>query len=151
MSWRMWHWHHKAFKWELSLVSERAYWKHLSELVSPRDVISKDKLLHSLWIIMAVMFFLWFQLKDYRCVNDEECNTKYDSNGLERPFKPFRGQCLSKCPEHTKEKNGTCVTCSEDCPTECPGGNITSTDALATFVGCTVIKGSLSIQLKGSK
>ncbi|XP_011300657.1 insulin-like receptor [Fopius arisanus] len=95
-----------------------------------------------------------------RCIQENECrkmkkpreaynNIKY------YPYKPFNNTCLIDCPpgfmEEERDGKQTCKKCDGHCLKECSGANVDSIVSAQKLSGCTHIKGSLEIQIRGGK
>ncbi|KAK9497178.1 hypothetical protein O3M35_004544 [Rhynocoris fuscipes] len=98
-----------------------------------------------------------------RCVYESECYdmpkpreiNKY--NIKPNPWKPFRNECVLECPSNFLEvdigisgqQKLSCELCEGNCRKECPGAKIDSPASAMTMRGCTLIRGSLEIQMRG--
>ncbi|CAH0562735.1 unnamed protein product [Brassicogethes aeneus] len=94
-----------------------------------------------------------------RCVTFRECvemakppdlYPNNESDFPNKPFKVFNDSCILHCsPEYTNDyENHTCIPCQGRCRKECPGINVDSITVALQLKGCTVIKGSLEIQIR---
>ncbi|XP_063980749.1 insulin-like receptor isoform X1 [Diachasmimorpha longicaudata] len=95
-----------------------------------------------------------------RCIDENECRKMKKpreaySNIKDYPYKPFNNTCLIDCPpgfmEEEKDGRPTCKKCDGLCLKECSGANIDSILSAQKLSGCTHIKGSLEIQIRGGK
>eukprot|EP00095_Tigriopus_kingsejongensis_P011344 maker-scaffold383_size189472-snap-gene-0.28 protein:Tk11344 transcript:maker-scaffold383_size189472-snap-gene-0.28-mRNA-1 annotation:"insulin receptor-2" len=120
----------------------------------PQDfllVITANLIMFPLFVIFCQCQHSVFQYKSYRCISKEDCpniGNQYVGE-VKTTFKDYQGKCLRQCPHNTKEEEGTCITCSDDCPTVCGGAEVTTIQDLEKLNGCTIIKGTLAIQLSG--
>ncbi|XP_035217767.1 insulin-like peptide receptor [Stegodyphus dumicola] len=100
-----------------------------------------------------------FEFLGRRCVQEHECkNYTYDENYTEQNsdkrvyWKAFMGQCREKCPtgyiEDDKDMH-VCKKCVGKCPKVCEGSVVDNVGAIQNYYGCTYIKGSLEITIKG--
>ncbi|PNF35477.1 Insulin-like receptor [Cryptotermes secundus] len=96
-----------------------------------------------------------------RCIREDECRNM--SRPRERnyelrlkPYKPFNNSCILECPAGYVEtevapNKYSCIRCSGPCRKECQGVSVDSIAAAQKMRGCTYIKGSLEIQIRGGK
>ncbi|GFG35214.1 hypothetical protein Cfor_01318, partial [Coptotermes formosanus] len=94
-----------------------------------------------------------------RCIREDECRNMtrprertYDLRP--KPYKPFNNSCILECPAGYVENTSapySCVPCSGSCRKECQGVNVDSIATAQKMRGCTYIKGSLEIQIRGGK
>lgn len=96
-----------------------------------------------------------------RCISEDECRNmtrprerSYDLR--QKPYKPFNNSCIVECPAGYVEKfyspnNYSCEPCKGQCRKECQGVNVDSIATAQKMRGCTYIKGSLEIQIRGGK
>nr|CDI30232.1 Insulin Receptor [Blattella germanica] len=102
-----------------------------------------------------------FKYLNRRCMSDIECRniTKPRERNYDmrmKPYKPFNDSCVLECPpgyvetefEHNRYN---CTPCKGPCRKECPGVNVDSIAAAQKMRGCTYIRGSLEIQIRGGK
>ncbi|KAF7989857.1 hypothetical protein HCN44_008531 [Aphidius gifuensis] len=92
-----------------------------------------------------------------RCISKDECKSmKKPLEALpdiaEFPYKPFRNICDINCPVgYTENKTEICTQCSGQCQKKCPSINVDSVGKIQSLRGCTIIEGSLEIQIRGGK
>ena len=108
-----------------------------------------------------------YKFLERRCVYDYEC---YDMSApkeyqkeILHPWRPFNESCVLECPPGYSEKrisrigasesNDTfaCEKCNGPCEKECEAGYIDNIAASQRLRGCTIIKNSLEIQIRGGK
>ncbi|XP_063242615.1 insulin-like receptor isoform X2 [Bacillus rossius redtenbacheri] len=104
-----------------------------------------------------------YEFMNRRCISEEECfnmpQPKELSNDYLRrpkPWKPFNNTCMLDCPPDYMEtqdsrQNYRCTPCQGPCRRECDGANVDSIASAQKLHGCTYIKGSLEIQIRGGK
>ncbi|XP_076640887.1 insulin-like receptor-like isoform X1 [Halictus rubicundus] len=99
------------------------------------------------------------EFMDYRCIPEDMCRRmekpREAYNVKQYPYKPFNGTCVIECPPgYTEEKVGdlrSCKKCEGPCQKECEGEMVDSIATAQKLRGCTRIKGSLVIQIRGGK
>ncbi|KDR13786.1 hypothetical protein L798_12081, partial [Zootermopsis nevadensis] len=96
-----------------------------------------------------------------RCIRADECwnmtrprERNYDLRL--KPYKPFGSSCVLDCPAgYVETEYGpnkyNCTPCEGPCRKECPSVSVDSIAAAQKMRGCTYIKGSLEIQIRGGK
>ncbi|XP_069673154.1 insulin-like receptor isoform X2 [Periplaneta americana] len=104
---------------------------------------------------------LTYKYLNRRCISADECRNmsrpKERSYDLRlKPYKPFGDSCILDCPAgyvETEDGNNkyNCTPCKGPCRRECPGVSVDSIAAAQKMRGCTYIKGSLEIQIRGGK
>ncbi|XP_074000153.1 insulin-like receptor isoform X2 [Rhodnius prolixus] len=104
-----------------------------------------------------------YEYLNRRCVYESEC---YDMpkpreitgyNMRPNPWKPFKDKCVLECPsgylevevEINGQKKLRCEPCKGICKKECPGIKVDNIASAQKMKGCTLIKGSLEIQIRG--
>ncbi|KAL0128719.1 hypothetical protein PUN28_003826 [Cardiocondyla obscurior] len=103
-----------------------------------------------------------YEFMNRRCIEEHECRQmlkpREASDSVKtRPYKPFNGSCVIECPAgymETEERGNyaSCRKCEGRwCPKECSGANVDSISSAQKLRGCTHIKGSLEIQIRGGK
>ncbi|XP_039275988.1 insulin receptor [Nilaparvata lugens] len=109
-----------------------------------------------------------YQYLQRRCVLEKECYDMPKPREImseevrPQPWKPFMNQCLIDCPPNYAEApidnfRGLdpdrtyyrCEPCKGPCKKECEGLNVDSISSSQRLRGCTYIKGSLEIQIRG--
>ncbi|RZF38993.1 hypothetical protein LSTR_LSTR003736 [Laodelphax striatellus] len=109
-----------------------------------------------------------FQYLQRRCVLEKECYDMPKPREITSdevrpmPWKPFKNQCLLDCPPNYAEapidnikgldpnrRYYRCEPCKGPCKKECDGLNVDSISSSQRLRGCTYIKGSLEIQIRG--
>ncbi|XP_044740793.1 insulin-like receptor isoform X2 [Chrysoperla carnea] len=91
-----------------------------------------------------------------RCVSADQCRNitkpKGDLVRRNKPHKPFNGSCLLDCPLGYEEDeiNGqlSCKKCEGKCVKRCGGASVNSIHTAQSLKDCTIINGSLDIQLR---
>lgn len=99
------------------------------------------------------------EFMNYRCIDKERCLTmekpREAFNVKQQPYKPFNGTCVIQCPPgYMEEKQGgkkSCKKCEGPCQKECEGAMVENIASAQKLRGCTRIKGSLVIQIRGGK
>ncbi|KAB0801173.1 hypothetical protein PPYR_05527 [Photinus pyralis] len=94
-----------------------------------------------------------------RCIKEEECKSlkrPMDLHGriqYQYPYKIYRSACVLNCPTNYMDDhdNHRCVPCEGRCKKECPSTNVDSLASAQQLRGCTHIKGSLEIQIRGGR
>lgn len=94
-----------------------------------------------------------------RCIKEEECKSlkrPMDLHGriqYQYPYKIYRSACVLNCPPNYMDDhdNYRCVPCEGRCKKECPSTNVDSLASAQQLRGCTHIKGSLEIQIRGGR
>ncbi|XP_011696536.1 PREDICTED: insulin-like receptor [Wasmannia auropunctata] len=94
-----------------------------------------------------------------RCIEKEECHKmpkpREASDAVKNyPYKPFLNtSCVIECPPgYMESARGDCEQCKGRwCLKECEGANVESIASAQKLRGCTHIKGSLEIQIRGGK
>lgn len=96
-----------------------------------------------------------------RCLTHEECLNNKRAVMKNFPFgmrmsyadnakwRPFNGSCIDECPPgfNTTADETSCVPCP-NCPKVCKGLSVKSIEECRSAKGCTVINGSLEIQIQ---
>ncbi|CAH1796561.1 unnamed protein product [Owenia fusiformis] len=94
--------------------------------------------------------------RDRRCISKEECKDPYlRGHDKKRNFKIFKnekeeGLCLPECPSgymDDPKDSHKCVACKSSCPKVCQASWITSVSSAEKLKGCTIINGSLELQI----
>lgn len=112
-------------------------------------------------LVLVLNLLLYSQYLNRRCITKKQC---YDLNDKAKlpsgpQFIPYNNTCMSGCPpkyvDYIKDYvNGTsevsCSSCGEKCQKKCPGKIVDSISAAQSLTGCTIIEGSLEIQLRNS-
>ncbi|KAK7866791.1 hypothetical protein R5R35_004211 [Gryllus longicercus] len=109
----------------------------------------------------------YYEYLNRRCVTEQECRDMKIPLELaleEEPhyWKPFNGSfpsmnptCLLDCPvgyaEVRHDGRLHCEHCKGPCRKECPSASVDSIASAQRLRGCTYIKGSLEIQIRGGK
>lgn len=96
---------------------------------------------------------------NHRCIDEDRCRRmerpKEAFNVKNFPYKPFNGSCVMECPPGymDEEVNGrsSCKECEGPCQKECGSGNVENIASAQALRGCTHIRGSLQIQIRGGK
>jgi insulin receptor len=81
-----------------------------------------------------------------RCVTKEECLQISSEN-----LKAIEGKCTKDCPKGYSENpqnKHLCESCKGPCPKVCPTTHVTNIASAQTLKGCTVINGSLEINIQ---
>ncbi|XP_071446667.1 insulin-like peptide receptor isoform X2 [Hetaerina americana] len=96
-----------------------------------------------------------FEYLNRRCIDSKEClgmQTPVENGNKGNSWKTFNRTCIYDCPPgFVTVNNNSCERCNNSCRKECPGANIDSIAAAQQLRGCTYIKGSLEIQIRGGK
>ncbi|XP_034934198.1 insulin-like receptor [Chelonus insularis] len=101
-----------------------------------------------------------YEFLNRRCIDENECRKMKKpreayGNVREYPYKPFNNTCVIDCPAGymDDEKNGKarCKKCDGPCLKECSGASVDSIASAQKLRGCTHIRGSLEIQIRGGK
>ncbi|XP_066996033.2 insulin-like peptide receptor [Anabrus simplex] len=107
-----------------------------------------------------------YEYLDRRCVREQECRDMKlpleliyeDGPKVWKPFngtKPSRPSCILECPSGYAEvgegKMRRCEHCKGQCRKECLGASVDSIASAQRLRGCTYIKGSLEIQIRGGR
>ncbi|EFN89247.1 Insulin-like receptor [Harpegnathos saltator] len=101
-----------------------------------------------------------YEFMNRRCIGIQECRQmRKPREALDSmqnyPYKPFNGSCVIECPagymDYEVGKNVSCKKCEGPCLKECPATNVDSIASAQKLRGCTHIKGSLEIQIRGGK
>ncbi|KAJ8926815.1 hypothetical protein NQ314_020663 [Rhamnusium bicolor] len=99
----------------------------------------------------------YYKYLDRRCLKRDKCISMpkpielHATNEIAFPYKIFNGSCILHCPADYKSDylNHTCIQCGGRCEKYCDGINIDSISLAKQLRGCTHIKGSLEIQIRG--
>ncbi|XP_008479213.1 insulin-like peptide receptor [Diaphorina citri] len=89
------------------------------------------------------------------CLNNKRVTTKNFPQNMRMSYsdkakwRPFNGSCMEECPPgyNTTADETSCVPCP-DCPKVCKGVHVKSIEVARSTKGCTVINGSLGIQIQ---
>lgn len=101
-----------------------------------------------------------YEFMNRRCVQEQECRQmlkpREASDTIKKyPYKPFNGSCVIECPagymDNEIDKNVSCKRCEGRCLKECTATNVDSIASAQKLRGCTHIRGSLEIQIRGGK
>ncbi|XP_076235899.1 insulin-like receptor-like [Calliopsis andreniformis] len=100
-----------------------------------------------------------FRFMNHRCIDEDRClqmpKPKEAHKTSSYPYKPFNGTCVMECPpgymDDEKSDKPACKKCEGLCQKECPGASVDNIATAQTLRGCTHIKGSLEIQIRGGK
>lgn len=102
-----------------------------------------------------------YEFMNRRCIQEQEClDMSKPLEALEtvksNPYKPFNGTCVIECPsgymdDTPKNGNVSCKRCEGPCLKVCTATNVDSIASAQKLRGCTRIKGSLEIQIRGGK
>ncbi|XP_066590355.1 insulin-like receptor isoform X2 [Prorops nasuta] len=134
----------------------------LGSCIGPRDdqcKICKEVMLESNQCVQSCPPGMYVFM-NRRCVKEDECrNMKRPREALSTvknyPYKPFNGSCVMECPagfmEEERSGKSSCVKCDGPCLKECPGASVDSIASAQRLRGCTHIRGSLEIQIRGGK
>ncbi|KAG8231626.1 hypothetical protein J437_LFUL012555, partial [Ladona fulva] len=105
--------------------------------------------------------FNTYEYLNRRCIHEKECLNMPTPPELDvsKSWKTFNGSCILECPPGyvevmVKGVDGNytqCERCNDSCRKECEGASINSISSAQKFRGCTYIKGSLEIQIRGGK
>lgn len=103
----------------------------------------------------------FFEFLGRRCVRREECigfprPLSITSSKIqhEHPYLIYNNRsCVLQCPPNymADYENHECKKCQGKCQKECPGTNIDSIESAKQLHGCTLINGSLEIQIRGGR
>ncbi|KAJ8986209.1 hypothetical protein NQ317_009915, partial [Molorchus minor] len=99
----------------------------------------------------------YFKFLNRRCITRKECIQMpkpyevHTTNEVEYPYKIFNNSCVLHCPTNYKSdyRKHECTPCGGRCEKYCDGINIDSIQLAKQLRGCTHIKGSLEIQIRG--
>ncbi|XP_063002373.1 insulin receptor-related protein [Elgaria multicarinata webbii] len=95
---------------------------------------------------------LTYEYEGWRCVTAEDCASLRKVSEDASKFVIHQKQCLSECPSGYKrnESSIVCHKCEGLCPKECKVGTktIDSTRAAKGLAGCTVVEGSLIVNIR---
>nr|CAD7259749.1 unnamed protein product [Timema shepardi] len=97
-----------------------------------------------------------------RCILEQECldmpvPREQVNDYRDKPWKAFNNTCILDCPHGYMEMKSSdgrryqCEPCKGPCRKECAGVNVDSIASAQKLRGCTYIKGSLEIQIRGGK
>lgn len=95
-----------------------------------------------------------------RCIQENECRKMKKplevlGNVRDYPYKPFNHSCVIECPagymDEERDGKASCKKCDGPCLKECSGASVDSIATAQKLRGCTHIKGSLEIQIRGGK
>nr|CAD7199357.1 unnamed protein product [Timema douglasi] len=97
-----------------------------------------------------------------RCILEQECldmpvPREQVNDYRDKPWKAFNNTCILDCPHGYMEMKSfdgrryQCEPCKGPCRKECAGVNVDSIASAQKLRGCTYIKGSLEIQIRGGK
>ncbi|XP_076334616.1 insulin-like peptide receptor [Tachypleus tridentatus] len=102
---------------------------------------------------------LTYQHMGWRCIDENVCRSMVtneilgsEGNTREIYWKPIDKlrSCMQDCPvgyvENSSDRH-SCIKCSGHCPKVCPGTVVDSVAAAQKLSGCTIINGSLIIQI----
>lgn len=101
-----------------------------------------------------------FEFMNRRCVDEQKCRSmSKPREALDSvqnyPYKPFNGSCVIECPagymDDEVDRKMSCKKCEGPCLKECSATNVDSISSAQKLRGCTHIKGSLEIQIRGGK
>lgn len=99
-----------------------------------------------------------YKFMDRRCLSKNECREmpkpRETLEAIEnRSYKLFNGTCVIECPAGfmDDDNNMTCKQCNKTCLKECTASSIDSIATAQKLRGCTHIRGSLEIQIRGGK
>ncbi|XP_014476872.1 PREDICTED: insulin-like peptide receptor isoform X2 [Dinoponera quadriceps] len=101
-----------------------------------------------------------YEFMNRRCVEEQECRRLLKPREAldsvpNYPYKPFNGSCVIECPpgymDVEVDKKMFCKKCEGPCLKECFATNVDSIASAQKLRGCTHIKGSLEIQIRGGK
>lgn len=92
-----------------------------------------------------------FIFMERRCVDEAYCRSQQRLvDGVEQNYIPFDGACRPHCPPHYVRYNGSCRRCQGRCPKVCQGFLVDSVSSAQNVKDCTIINGSLVIQIPGA-
>ncbi|KAK0096847.1 hypothetical protein PV326_004167 [Microctonus aethiopoides] len=101
-----------------------------------------------------------YEFMNRRCIQENECRKMRKplevlGNVRDYPYKPFNHSCVIECPagymDEEKDGKASCKKCDGPCLKECSGASVDSIATAQKLRGCTHIKGSLEIQIRGGK
>lgn len=102
-----------------------------------------------------------YEFMNRRCISEKECREmrkppEAPASVNSRPYKPFEGSCVIECPSGYMESvdndgKKSCQKCDGLCLKECNSAHVDSIASAQKLRGCTHIKGSLEIQIRGGK
>ncbi|XP_014665366.1 PREDICTED: insulin-like peptide receptor isoform X2 [Priapulus caudatus] len=95
-----------------------------------------------------------YLLNGIRCISEDDCVSGEGRSGPGHSWILHNQVCRRDCPTGwTKNESNPnyCKHCGEACPRICPGAYIDSVTAAQKYKGCTVIDGTLEIQVRSGK
>lgn len=100
-----------------------------------------------------------YEYVNRRCITEEECfnatrqqkKSLYDKQFV--PFVIFNGTCTDHCPAgyQLDDEARSCIPCRGKCNKTCQGGSIDNIAAAQKLRGCTLIAGSIEINIRSGK